>query len=167
MWNIAIQSCWQLVVITHELIYGVRAVYLSGKNYCERGLFLPNRRQPGAVPCQTGLGANVPWFVGLTLAVLNRWTQNVIIWGKDSSVHENHRTCQTFPMARPKCLMRDFTNFNRIYKAHIINVWWTMNVFQLHWDSRDTSLTQNLPMQNFSSPAVQSLVRGALTRHTQ
>ena len=104
MWNIAIQSCWQLVVITHELIYGVRAVYLSGKNHCERGLlvFVPNRRQPGAVPCQTGLGANVPWFVGLTLAVLNRWTQNVIIWGKDSSVHENHRTCQTFPMARPK-----------------------------------------------------------------
>ena len=38
---------------------------------------------------------------------------------KDSrcSVHENHRTCWTFPMARPKCLMRDFTNMNRIYKA--------------------------------------------------
>ena len=26
------------------------------------------------------------------------------------SVNENHRTCRTFPMARPKCLMRDFTN---------------------------------------------------------
>ena len=35
-----------------------------------------------------------------------------------SSVHENHRTCRIFPMARPKCLMRDFTNLNRIYKAH-------------------------------------------------
>ena len=49
-----------------------------------------------------------------------------------SSVHENHRTCQTFPMARPKCLMRDFTNLNRIYKAHRTNVWWTMKVFRLH-----------------------------------
>ena len=26
------------------------------------------------------------------------------------SVHENRRTHRTFPMARPKCLMRDFTN---------------------------------------------------------
>ena len=48
------------------------------------------------------------------------------------SVHENHRTCQTFPMARPKCLMRDFRNLNRIYKAHRTNVWWTKPVFQLH-----------------------------------
>ena len=30
------------------------------------------------------------------------------------SVHENHRTCRTFPMAKPKCLMRDFSNLNRI-----------------------------------------------------
>ena len=48
------------------------------------------------------------------------------------SVHENHRTCRTFLMARPKCLMRDFTNLNRIYKAHRANVWWTMKVFQIH-----------------------------------
>ena len=51
------------------------------------------------------------------------------------SVHENHRTCRTFPMARPKCLMRDFTNLNEIYnmyKAHQTNVWWTMKVFRLH-----------------------------------
>ena len=48
------------------------------------------------------------------------------------SVHENHRTCQTFPMARPKCLMRDFTNLNRTYEAHQTNVWWTMKVFRLH-----------------------------------
>ena len=42
-----------------------------------------------------------------------------------SSVHENHQTCQTFPIARPKCLMRDFTilNTGRIYKAHRTNVW--------------------------------------------
>ena len=52
-----------------------------------------------------------------------------------SSVHENHRTCQTFPMAGPKCLMRDFTNLNTIYKAHRTNVWWAMKVFQLHWIS--------------------------------
>ena len=32
-----------------------------------------------------------------------------------SSVHENHWTRQTFAMARPKCLMIDFTNLNRIY----------------------------------------------------
>ena len=26
----------------------------------------------------------------------------------------------------------DFTNLNRIYKAHLTNVWWTMKVFWLH-----------------------------------
>ena len=52
---------------------------------------------------------------------------------KCCSVHENHRTCRTFPMARPKCLMRDFTNLNRIYKAHWTNVWWTIKVFHEHW----------------------------------
>ena len=45
------------------------------------------------------------------------------------SVHENHRTHWTFPMARPKCLMRDFTNLKRIYKAHRTNVWWIMKAF--------------------------------------
>ena len=45
------------------------------------------------------------------------------------SVHENHQTHQTFPMTRPKCLMRDLTNLNRIYKAHQTNVWWLMKVF--------------------------------------
>ena len=48
------------------------------------------------------------------------------------SVHENHRTHRTFPMARPKCLMRDFTNLNRIYEAHLTNVWWIMKVFRVH-----------------------------------
>ena len=52
--------------------------------------------------------------------------------GPWSSVHENHRTCGTFPLARPKCLMRDFTNLNRIYKAHRTNVWCTIKVFRLH-----------------------------------
>ena len=47
-------------------------------------------------------------------------------------VHENHRTHQTFPMTRPRCLLRDFTNLNRIYKAHRTNVWWIMKVFQVH-----------------------------------
>ena len=53
---------------------------------------------------------------------------------RNFSVHENHRTCRTFPMARPKCLMRDFTNLNRICKAHQANVWWTLKVFRLHWN---------------------------------
>ena len=35
-------------------------------------------------------------------------------------------------MARPKCLMGNFTNLYRIYKAHQTNVWWTMKVFRLH-----------------------------------
>ena len=35
-------------------------------------------------------------------------------------------------MARPKFLMRDYTNLNRIYKAHRTNVWWIMKVFQIH-----------------------------------
>ena len=35
-------------------------------------------------------------------------------------------------MARTKCLMRDFTYLNRIYKSHQTNVWWTMKVFQQH-----------------------------------
>ena len=48
------------------------------------------------------------------------------------SCHVNHRTHQTFPMARPNCLMRDFTNLNKIYKAHRTNVWWIMKVFQVH-----------------------------------
>ena len=49
------------------------------------------------------------------------------------SVGEKRRTHRTFPMARPKCLMRDFTNLYRIYRAHQTNVWWTMQVFCLHW----------------------------------
>ena len=49
------------------------------------------------------------------------------------SVGEKRRTHRTFPMARPKCLMGDFTNFYGIYKAHQTNVWWTMKVFRLHW----------------------------------
>ena len=36
-------------------------------------------------------------------------------------------------MAKPKCLMRDFTNSYRIYKAHRTNVWWIMKVFWLYW----------------------------------
>ena len=50
----------------------------------------------------------------------------------EDSVHENHWTHRTFPMARPKCLMRGFTNLNRIYKAHRTNVWWIMKVFRVH-----------------------------------
>ena len=41
------------------------------------------------------------------------------------SVGVKHRTYQTFPMARPKCLMGDFTNLYGIYTVHQTNVWWT------------------------------------------
>ena len=60
------------------------------------------------------------------------------------SVHENHRTHQTFPMAGPKCLMRDFTNLIRIYKAHRTNVWWIMKVFRELWwlDNQCLKLSQ-------------------------
>ena len=47
----------------------------------------------------------------------------------NASVGEKRRT---FPMARPKCLMGNFPNLYRIYKAHQTNVWWTMKVFRLH-----------------------------------
>ena len=39
-----------------------------------------------------------------------------------ASVGKKRRTHRTFPMARPKCLMGDFTNFYGIYKAHQTNV---------------------------------------------
>ena len=40
---------------------------------------------------------------------------------------------QTFLMARFNCLMGNFTNLYRIYKAHPTNVRWTMEFFRLHW----------------------------------
>ena len=57
---------------------------------------------------------------------------HVAVYTYIGSVHENHRTHRTFSVARPKCLMRDFTNLNRILKAHRTNVWWIMKVFQVH-----------------------------------
>ena len=59
-----------------------------------------------------------------------------------TSVHENCRTCRTFPMARAKCPMRDFINFNRIYKAHQTIIWWTMKVFRLHCQTTASHLPQ-------------------------
>ena len=49
------------------------------------------------------------------------------------SVGENVGSHRTFSMARPKCLMGDFTNLYIIYKAHQTNAWWTMQVFRPHW----------------------------------
>ena len=49
-----------------------------------------------------------------------------------NSVGEKHQTHQTCLMARPKCLMGDFANLYRIYKAHQTNVWWHIKVFRLH-----------------------------------
>ena len=68
----------------------------------------------------------------ITQIDLSMYSYNTVQYTCYSSVHENHWTHQTFLMARPKCLMRDFTNLNRIYKAHQTNVWWIMKVFQVH-----------------------------------
>ena len=75
-----------------------------------------------------------PLVVRLQFFAQNSWTDipDINLHVMDS-VHENHRTHRTFPMAGPKCLMRDFTNLNRIYKAHRTYVWWIMKVFQVHW----------------------------------
>ena len=56
------------------------------------------------------------------------------------SASEKRQIHQTFPMARPKCLMGDFTNLYRIYKAHQTNVWWTMKDFRLHCHPDTTPL---------------------------
>ena len=58
-------------------------------------------------------------------------------------------------MAKPKCL-RDFTNLNRIYKAHWTNVWWIMKVFQVHsnywfWMSGSHLLSEVLLRYNWYS----------------
>ena len=59
----------------------------------------------------------------------------------------NTRTDLTFLMARPKCLIRDFTNLNRIYKAHRTNVWWFMKVFRVPcWNGTDS--LKSLLMEN-------------------
>ena len=76
-----------------------------------------------------------PWRVNISYEIFifllnpcnNTWRSFICY-----SIHENHRTCQTYPMARPKCLMRDFTNFNRIYNAHRTKVLLTTKVFWLH-----------------------------------
>ena len=101
------------------LFWGVIDLYLQGQIYV-RSQNLPHFELLGAItPHPFKLGPpnldhmfKIPW---------------------SSSVHENHWTCRTFPMARPKCPMRDITNLNRIHKAHRTNVWWIMKVFRVHW----------------------------------
>ena len=78
--------------------------------------------------CETNTGATEEVLApNLSWRGCNHLTSNC-------SVHENHRTYRTFPMARPKCLMRDFMNLNRIHKAHRTNVWWIMKVFRVYWN---------------------------------
>ena len=91
----------------------------------------------GWAGCRWGgwpLGRIAAWLGGGVVSRSLGWF--IIGWHSHcfdlNSVHENHQTCQTFPMARPKCLLRDFTNLNRIHKAHQTNIWWTMKVFRLH-----------------------------------
>ena len=44
---------------------------------------------------------------------------NMLTFRNSFSVHGNPRTCRTFAMARAKCPMRDFINFNKIYKRPV------------------------------------------------
>ena len=53
------------------------------------------------------------------------WRQYIRQCRQKTSTH------RTFPMARLKCLMEDFTNLYEIYKAHQTNVWWSHSVFQI------------------------------------
>ena len=85
------------------------------------------------------------------------------------SVGKKRRTHRTFPMARPKCLMGDFTNFYGIYKAHQTNVRWTIKVFRLHCSISNnlqlnclfSSLLENKsPKENIKAPC-----HGALCVH--
>ena len=64
---------------------------------------------------------------------------------------EKRRTRRTFPMARPKCLMGDFTNLYGIYKAHQTNVWWTMKVFRLHCWLIIIMVERHSSQRNFTS----------------
>ena len=90
-----------------------------------------------------------------------QWLTHV---GHNCSVHENQRTHRTFPLARPKCPMRDCTNLNRIYKvykAHQTNVWWIMKVFRAHcncglkgkiWYPEWIRVNEQHPFCQFSKP---------------
>ena len=87
-----------------------------------------------------------------------------------NSVHENHQTHQTFLMPRPKCLMRDFTNLKRIYKAHQTNVWWIMKVFRLHCYNDKTAvrpsyLYKEVLHQNMSTIHIHFLIRVLSVSH--
>ena len=70
------------------------------------------------------------WYCQPTSHYLSQCGPNV--WYHIGSGVEKRRTCRTYPMARPKCLMVNFTNSYRICKGHQTNVWWAMKVFRLH-----------------------------------
>ena len=82
---------------------------------------------------QNYLSVNVVKFYLLPVLIMVNSTYYLVL----NNVHENQQTRRTFPMARHKCLMSDFTNLNRIYKAHRTNVWWIMKVFRVHWSWSD------------------------------
>ena len=85
------------------------------------------------------------WFMFCTSTLSWTWTLwsmgcwanccfSYVTWKFElCSVGKRRWTHRTFPMAWPKSLMEDFTNLYGIYKAHQTNVWWTMQVFHLHW----------------------------------
>ena len=90
--------------------------------------------------CSTEHEENINDFV---VSIVPADSLGLSVSGDWTSVHENHRTCQTFPMARRKCLIRDFTKLNRTYTAHQTNIWWTMKVFRLHcWTSAGVMMTE-------------------------
>ena len=53
------------------------------------------------------------WPVQVTYAYIYIYCHPIHWLHPICSVHKNHWTCRTFPMARPKCLIRDFRNLDR------------------------------------------------------
>ena len=123
------------VANTDRLKQSISAVRASGGfpgNVLYHGYIVPE-------PCRLVNDINEiktynPTIIFFNIIILNHCIMYAL---QISSVNENHRTCRTFPMAKPKCLMRDFINLNRIYKADRTKVWWIMKVFWLYWISRE------------------------------
>ena len=136
--------------ITDLTLTGRCLLWRFGRNKYERtrwilGLF---------VPCVVKLFRGLPWdnewqsckvasypgyfqephWTSMGLLEISRVTLRGMEWMDEtcSVLAKTVPTHQTFPKARPKCLMGNFTNSYRIYKAHQTDIWWTMKVFCLH-----------------------------------
>ena len=129
------QNSWHLADDIFKIISLKGEFYIDG--------LMQERRNPSALAMELSLSCSNPticWFKFCrSYSSLANWLRIILGSGNgllyegkkihQLSIYENHWTCRTFPMAGPKCLMRDFTNLNGIYKAHQKNVWWTMKFF--------------------------------------